>query len=109
MAAYENTIIASSYSKELSLAGERIGYAAANPAIPDIEALMEALDMTNRILGFVNAPALMQRAVARLQGVAVDVTPYQRNRDVLCEALERGGFRGVQARGCVLSVPPHAY
>jgi len=69
MAAYENTVIASSYSKELSLPGERIGFAAANPTAAGIDALLEGLVLANRILGFVNAPALMQRAVARLQGV----------------------------------------
>ena len=109
MAAYENTIIASSYSKELSLSGERIGYAAANPAIPDIDALMEGLILANRILGFVNAPALMQRAVARLQGVSVDVAPYQRNRDVLCAGAHRGRLRGVQAAGRLLPVPEGAH
>jgi aspartate aminotransferase len=70
MTAYESTIIVSSYSKELSLAGERIGYVAANPAIRQIGDLMGALVMSNRILGFVNAPALMQRAIARLRGPA---------------------------------------
>ncbi len=79
-AAYENTIITSSYSKELSLAGERIGYLAAQPAIPEVASLMEGLVMANRILGFVNAPALMQRAVARLQGACVDLALYRRNR-----------------------------
>ncbi len=105
MAAYENTMIGSSYSKELSLSGERIGYAAANPAIPDIEAMMEALTMTNRILGFVNAPALMQRAVARLQGVSVDIAPYQRNRDVLCEALSGAGFDVFKPQGAFYLFP----
>lgn len=92
MAIYANTIIGSSYSKELSLAGERIGYAAVNPSIPKVESLMEGLVLANRILGFVNAPALMQRAITRLQGVSVDVSPYQRNRDILWEALTEAGF-----------------
>ena len=105
MAAYDNTIIASSYSKELSLAGERIGYVAANPAIPQVDELMDGLVMANRILGFVNAPALMQRAVARLQGVTVDVTPYQRNRDVLCEALTEAGFQLVKPEGAFYLFP----
>ena len=105
MAAYENTIIASSYSKELSLAGERIGYLAANPAIPRVDELMEGLIMANRILGFVNAPALMQRAVARLQGVTVDVTPYKRNRDVLCDALTEAGFTLTKPEGAFYLFP----
>jgi aspartate aminotransferase len=105
MKAYANTIIASSYSKELSLAGERIGYAAAGPAIPQVEALMDGLVLANRILGYVNAPALMQRAVARLQGVSVDVTPYRRNRDVLCDALTEAGFSVFRPQGAFYLFP----
>jgi aspartate aminotransferase len=105
MAAYANTIIASSYSKELSVAGERIGFVAANPAIPRVGELMGGLILANRILGFVNAPALMQRAVARLQGVSVDVTPYQRNRDVLYEALTEAGFELVKPEGAFYLFP----
>jgi aspartate aminotransferase len=105
MAAYENTMIGSSYSKELSLSGERIGYAAANPAIPGIDALMEGLIVANRILGFVNAPALMQRAVTRLQGVSVDITPYQRNRDVLHKALAEAGFEVFKPQGAFYLFP----
>ncbi len=105
MAAYENSLIGSSYSKELSLSGERIGYAAANPAIPNIGAMMDALTMTNRILGYVNAPALMQRAVARLQGVAVDIAPYQRNRDVLYKALVEAGFEVFKPQGAFYMFP----
>lgn len=105
MAAYAGTIIASSYSKELSLAGERIGYVAANPAIPQIGTVMEALVMTNRVLGFVNAPALMQRLVAKLQGVGVDITPYQRNRDVLCAGLEEAGFQLFRPEGAFYLFP----
>ena len=105
MAAYGNSLIASSYSKELSLSGERIGYAAANPAIANVHAMVEALTMTNRILGFVNAPALMQRAVARLQGVSVDISPYQRNRDVLYEALKTAGFEVFKPQGAFYMFP----
>lgn len=105
MAAYENTIIASSYSKELSLAGERIGYVVANPAVAQVGELMEGLIMANRVLGFVNAPALMQRAVAELQGVAVDVAPYQRNRDVLYDALTTAGFSVSKPEGAFYLFP----
>ena len=92
MAAFENSVIASSYSKELSLAGERIGYVAAHPDIPRVGSLMEGLILANRILGFVNAPALMQRAVAQLQGVGVDLSLYERNRKVLYHALSEAGY-----------------
>jgi aspartate aminotransferase len=105
MKAYANTVIASSYSKELSLAGERIGYAAANPSIPQVEGLMEGLVLANRILGYVNAPALMQRAVTRLQGVSVDVAPYRRNRDVLCDTLTEAGFEVFRPQGAFYLFP----
>jgi len=105
MSAYQNTIVASSYSKELSIPGERIGYIAANPAIPEVDKLMDGLVMTNRILGFVNAPALMQRAVTRLQGVGVDVTPYRRNRDVLYECLTDAGFEVFKPQGAFYFFP----
>ncbi len=105
MAAYENSLIASSYSKELSLAGERIGYLAAHPAIPCVETLMEGLILANRILGFVNAPALMQRAVTRLQGVGVDLSLYERNRRVLYEALADAGYRVTLPEGAFYLFP----
>lgn len=105
MAAYENTIIVSSYSKELSLAGERIGYVAASSHIERVDELVGGLIMANRILGFVNAPALMQRVVARLQGVAVDVSSYQRNRDVLYQALTEAGFTATKPQGAFYLFP----
>jgi aspartate aminotransferase len=105
MQTYTNTIIASSYSKALSVAGERIGYVAANPAMPDINIVMEGLVLANRILGYVNAPALMQRLVARLQGRCVDVTPYRRNRDVLVEGLTAAGFSVVKPEGAFYLFP----
>lgn len=92
LAAYPNTIVASSHSKDLSLAGERIGYLAAHPAIPDVETLVDGLVLATRILGFVNAPALMQRAVERLQDVRVDMRLYERNRDLLLDGLLEAGF-----------------
>lgn len=89
---YESTLLVTSYSKDLSLAGERIGYVAVNPATPEVEKLMGGLILANRILGFVNAPALMQQAIARVQGLGVDITPYKRNRDLLYETLVGAGF-----------------
>jgi aspartate aminotransferase len=99
LAVYECSLVVSSYSKELSLAGERIGYLAANPAIPTVGRLMEGLIMANRILGFVNAPALMQRAVARLQGACVDLSLYRRNRQVLLAALRGAGYSVPEPQG----------
>ncbi|MCK5914795.1 MAG: pyridoxal phosphate-dependent aminotransferase, partial [Deltaproteobacteria bacterium] len=81
--AYKNSIIANSYSKELSLAGERIGFLALHPDADEFESLANGFLFTNRILGYVNAPGIMQRLIARLQGVTVDVSIYQKKRDRL--------------------------
>jgi len=105
MAAYKNTILATSYSKDLSLSGERIGFVAAGSGIRDIQKLMGGLVLANRILGFVNAPALMQRAVARLQGVHVDLTFYKENRDLLLGALRGSGFTVPEPDGAFYLFP----
>lgn len=99
MKAYPRSIIASSYSKSLSLPGERIGYIAVHPAMPDLEEVMGGLILCNRILGFVNAPSLMQRAIAGLKGVRVDVEAYRRKRDLLCDGLASVGYRVVKPEG----------
>jgi len=89
---YKNSILGTSYSKDLSLAGERIGYIAANPEADDVKKLVAAMTLANRILGFVNAPALMQRIVGKLQGECVDITKYKNKRDTLCAGLVEAGF-----------------
>jgi len=93
LAAYPHSLIATSYSKSLSLPGERIGYIAVNPGIEALAMVMDGLTLCNRILGFVNAPALMQRVIAGLGGVKVDVEVYQRKRDLLCDGLASVGYR----------------
>jgi aspartate aminotransferase len=103
--AYPSTLIATSYSKELSLAGERIGYVAANPVAPGIETIMPALILANRVLGYINAPALMQRVITRLQGEEVDVTLYQRNRDVLYQMLTEAGYEVFKPEGAFYMFP----
>src|SRR5208283_1117792 len=70
---YPSSLITSSYSKELYLPGERIGFVALGPSAEEAPKIMDALTLANRILGFVNAPAFMQRLVVELQGVCVDV------------------------------------
>lgn len=102
---YRNSIVASSYSKSLSLAGERIGYLAVNPLIADAGITIDGLTLCNRILGFVNAPALMQRAVARLQGVTVAVEEYRRKRDLLCDLLAEIGYRFTKPQGAFYLFP----
>ena len=89
--AYAHSIIVTSYSKELSLAGERIGFLAVNPAAEDAGLLASAAAVINTML-CVNAPSLMQHAVARLQGITVDVSIYRRRRDLLCRGLSEIGY-----------------
>ena len=103
--AYKNSIIANSYSKELSLAGERIGYLALHPGADDFEMLANGFLFTNRILGFVNAPGLMQRLVARLQGVTVDISIYQKKRDHFYQGLVEAGFKLVKPQGAFYLFP----
>lgn len=90
--AYPASFIATSYSKSLSIPGERIGYIAVNPAMDDLKEVVGGLVLCNRILGFVNAPALMQRIIAGLEGVRVDVESYRRKRDLLCDGLSSAGY-----------------
>ena len=102
---YPNSLIANSYSKDLSLAGERIGYVAVNPRAEFKADLMAGLTLANRILGFVNAPALMQRVVAELQDASVDVAAYQRKRDLLCDGLAECGYDFVKPKGALYVFP----
>jgi aspartate aminotransferase len=103
--AYRNSIIASSYSKSLSLAGERIGYLAVNPSMSDIEEVMSGLILYNRTLGFVNAPALMQRVISKIQGVTVDVEEYRRKRELLCDGLSSIGYEFTRPDGTFYLFP----
>jgi aspartate aminotransferase len=105
MKAYSHSFIASSYSKSLSLPGERIGYIVANPVMTALGEVMDGLTLCNRILGFVNAPALMQRAIAGLQGVRVDVEIYRRKRDLLCDGLASVGYRVTKPEGAFYLFP----
>lgn len=103
--AYRNSIVVSSYSKDLSLPGERIGYLAVHPEIDDKAALLDAMTLANRILGFVNAPALMQRVVAELQDVTVDTAVYARRREIFCAILREAGYDFLDPRGAFYIFP----
>ncbi|MDH7499093.1 MAG: pyridoxal phosphate-dependent aminotransferase [candidate division NC10 bacterium] len=104
-AAHPHSILATSHSKDLSLPGERIGYLAIHPATPHAQELAAAMTFAQRVLGFVNAPALMQRVVARLQGITIDVGWYQRKRDRLCRALSEMGYSLVWPDGAFYLFP----
>jgi aspartate aminotransferase len=103
--AYRNSIVVSSYSKDLSLPGERIGYLAVHPEIDDKAALLDAMTLANRILGFVNAPALMQRVVAELQEVTVDTRVYARRRELFCTILKEAGYAFLAPKGAFYIFP----
>jgi len=104
-AVYPNTILATSFSKDLSIPGERLGLVAVDPEATHREELQAGFILTNRILGFVNAPALMQRAVAKVPGLCVDTTPYTRRRDLLAQILKEAGYRFLMPQGAFYFFP----
>jgi aspartate aminotransferase len=101
----KNSLVLSSYSKDLSLPGERIGYLAVHPEMDDKMSLLDAMTLANRILGFVNAPAMMQRVVAELQNVTVDNSIYEKRRDVFCDILDSAGFSFFHPKGALYLFP----
>jgi aspartate aminotransferase len=99
------SVVVGSFSKSLSLAGERIGYIAVNPAMPDAQLLMDAMTMTNRTLGFVNAPVLGQQLVEQLIDSSVDVAIYDRRRQAMAAALRSAGIEFSMPRGAFYFFP----
>ena len=95
----------SEYSKDISIPGERIGYLAVHPEASFIKDLMEGMALANRILGFVNAPGLMQRIVASLQGSKVDISAYARKKDILCNGLIDCGYDFIEPPGAFYLFP----
>ena len=96
---YHNTIVGYSFSKSLSLPGERIGYLVLPEELDDAEDIRAAANVATRILGFVNAPSLMQKAVARCLDAKVELDYYDRNRKTLCDGLEKCGFTFTRPQG----------
>lgn len=96
---YDNTIVGYSYSKSLSLPGERIGYLVMPDELDDFENIVQAASVANRILGFVNAPSLMQRTVARCVDAEVDVAAYNANREFLYGNLIDMGYECIKPQG----------
>jgi aspartate aminotransferase len=99
------SIVATSWSKSLALPGERIGYLAFSPRMPEAAELFEACTFTNRILGFVNAPALWQWVVAEVGDQTIDVAPYREKRDLMYEGLTRIGYQCVKPQGAFYVFP----
>ncbi len=102
---YEASFVVSSFSKELSLPGERIGFVAVHPEMPEKGEILSALILANRILGFVNAPALAQRIAARCALSLVDVSVYERRRNLFCEILDEAGLEYIKPEGAFYVFP----
>lgn len=96
---YKDTIVGYSYSKSLSLPGERIGYLVMPDEIDDFENVAAAACVANRILGFVNAPSLIQRVVAECVDAEVDVEAYNKNRELLYASLTEMGYECIKPQG----------
>lgn len=102
---YPNTFVAYSYSKSLSLPGERIGYLVVSSEMEDFEETVGALNVANRILGYVNAPSLMQRVAGRCVGQTADLSVYEENKNILCKALTEYGYDIVEPKGTFYMFP----
>ena len=99
------SILVTSYSKDLALPGERIGYIAVNPACDGRDELVAGMVFCNRVLGFVNAPALMQNVVRNLQETTVDIGQYVKKRDMLYNGLVAMGYSIVKPSGAFYMFP----
>lgn len=102
---YKNTFVAYSFSKSLSLPGERVGYLVANSEMADFEKMMYALNVANRVCGFVNANSLFQRVVPYCLDCKVDIEVYNRNRVDLYNKLTELGFKCVKPVGAFYMFP----
>jgi Aspartate/tyrosine/aromatic aminotransferase len=96
---YDNTIVGYSYSKSLSLPGERIGYLVIPDEVSDSEEVLAAANVATRILGFVNAPTLQQKVVAKCIHEKTDISYYNRNREALYQGLRECGFECIRPEG----------
>ena len=92
-------VTATSWSKAWAIAGERIGYLAISQRLEGADALRNACTFTNRILGFINAPAIWQRVVMQAADAGPEMAEYQRRRDLMCGVLERIGYRVQRPQG----------
>ena len=94
-----HTVICNSWSKSQAVSGERIGYLALSPRLPDLPALRAACTFANRILGFINAPSLWQLVETEAADATVDVAGYQSRRDLLCDGLAGIGYQVTPPEG----------
>ena len=103
--AYRRTITVTSHAKDLGLAGDRIGYLALHPEYENATELLDAFIFCNRVLGFVNAPAIMQHLVRNLQDATIDIADYQAKRDYLYGVLTDAGYRVRKPEGAFYMFP----
>lgn len=96
---YKNTIVGYSFSKSLSLPGERIGYLVIPNEIDDFKDVLNAANVANRILGFVNAPSLIQLVVSNCLDVKIDIEAYNKNRELLYNTLTELGYECIKPQG----------
>lgn len=102
---YDASVVVGSFSKTLSLAGERAGYLAVNPNLADGDELMNGLIMTTRILGFVNAPAVAQQILMRSIEASIDLDIYRRRRNLMAEILTAAGIEFMLPKGAFYFFP----
>ena len=102
---HTSTIVVTSHSKDLALPGERIGYIAVHPECAEKQELIDGLIYANRVLGFVNAPALLQRLVQNMQSVTVSIADYQKKRNFLYENLTEMGYSVNKPQGAFYMFP----
>ncbi len=102
---YDYSLVVSSFSKNLSLAGERVGYICLSPRMPDRKVLMDALTLANRILGFVNPPVIGQHIMVHALDAQVDVRQYVARRDGMARVLVDAGYNFVMPKGAFYFFP----
>lgn len=102
---YNNSFIGYSYSKSLSLPGERIGYIVVNPIMKEVDEIIQGLNIANRILGFVNAPSFFQKVIKESLDLEIDVEIYRQNRDLLYNHLTSIGFECLKPKGAFYLFP----
>lgn len=96
---YDNAVVVSSFAKNLSLPGERLGYIAANPSMPNVTEFIAACTFTNRILGFVNAPAFFQRVITKSWDAKADFSSYEKRKNFITKIVSDAGIDFIEPEG----------
>lgn len=102
---YRHSVIISSFSKSLGLAGERVGYISVNPDIENLQEIMSGLSFSGRTLGFVNCPAIWQRVIEKAPVEPVDIDLYDRRRKALLAVLKKAGMETAAPKGAFYLFP----